>query len=76
MYILKKHFNQSKGELNSEKKDNYEQTLSAYKKLVENVETLADLLNEQMPDLPIDGIVFFFSIHSIYVNYLLRNFNF
>jgi hypothetical protein len=47
----------TKGELNSEKKEKYDQALVAYKKLVENVEILADLLGESMPELPIDGLM-------------------
>ena len=46
---------QTKGELSTEKKERYEQTLVTYKKLVENVEILADLLNEEIPDLPLEG---------------------
>jgi hypothetical protein len=50
--------------LNAEKKDKYEQSLQAFKKLLENTEIFADLLNEKMPELPIDGIfvLFFFLI--------------
>lgn len=46
---------QTKGEVSQEKKEKYEQSLSAFKKLLENAEVLADLLGEQMPELPVDG---------------------
>ncbi|RNA18662.1 regulator of nonsense transcripts 2 isoform X1 [Brachionus plicatilis] len=45
---------QTKGELHSDKKEKYEQAFSAYRKLSENSEVLADLLAEQMPHLPND----------------------
>jgi hypothetical protein len=48
-------FNQTKGELNADKKEKYDQAIVAYKKLVENVEVLAELLSEKVPDLPMDG---------------------
>jgi hypothetical protein len=62
-YYYSISFFKTKGELNAEKKDKYDQAVVAFKKLVENVEVMAELLSEQMPDLPIDGngrfIVFF-----------------
>ncbi len=45
---------QTKGELNSERKDKYDQALQSFKKLVENAEIFAEMLNEQMPELQID----------------------
>jgi hypothetical protein len=45
----------TKGELNAEKKEKYEQAYNTFKKLSENTEILADLLGEKIPDLPIDG---------------------
>ena len=56
---MKKHFYflfiKTKGELNAEKKEKYEQAYNTFKKLAENTEILADLLGETIPDLPIDG---------------------
>lgn len=49
---------QTKGEVSSEKKEKYEQSLGNFKKLMENADLLADLLGEQMPELPIDGRFF------------------
>lgn len=49
----------TKGELHSEKKEKYDQYLTGFKKMLEHVETLADLLNEQVPDLPMDGKIHF-----------------
>lgn len=45
---------QTKGELNSDRKDKYEHSLQTFKKLIENAEVFADLLNEIMPELPSD----------------------
>ncbi len=45
---------QTKGELNSERKDKYDQALQSFKKLTENAEIFAEMLNEQMPELPLD----------------------
>ena len=47
---------QTKGELHSDKKDKYELTLQSFKKLMENAEIFADLLNEKMPVLPADEV--------------------
>lgn len=47
---------QTKGELHSDKKDKYELTLQSFKKLIENAEIFADLLNEKMPVLPVDEV--------------------
>ena len=59
-------FIQTKGELNVEKKEKYEQSINFYKKLIENTETFSDLIGEPMPELPIDGsrirIIFFFLV--------------
>ena len=51
---------QTKGEVSAEKKEKYEQTVSNFKKLLENAEVLGDLLGEQMPELPADGLFFLF----------------
>jgi hypothetical protein len=48
----------TKGELNAEKKEKYEQSISAYRKLLENTEAFAELLGETMPDLPVEGMKF------------------
>ena len=40
-----------------DKKEKCDQASVAYQKLLQNTEILADLLAEQMPDLPIDGML-------------------
>ncbi len=51
--------------MNSEKKEKYEQAIVAYKKLVENVEVLAELLCEKMPDLPMEGKIASYNLNNI-----------
>jgi hypothetical protein len=43
--------------LSVDKKEKCDQASVAYQKLLQNTEILADLLAEQMPDLPIDGML-------------------
>ncbi|XP_036368923.1 regulator of nonsense transcripts 2 isoform X3 [Octopus sinensis] len=43
---------QTKGELSNERKENYETAIVNYQKLQQNTYTLADLLDEEIPDLP------------------------
>ncbi|GAB1609122.1 regulator of nonsense transcripts 2-like isoform X2 [Argonauta hians] len=43
---------QTKGELSNERKENYEAAIVNYQKLQQNTYTLADLLDEDIPDLP------------------------
>lgn len=43
---------QTKGELSNERKENYEAAIINYQKLQQNTHTLADLLDEDIPDLP------------------------
>ncbi|XP_041348866.1 regulator of nonsense transcripts 2-like isoform X2 [Gigantopelta aegis] len=45
---------QTKGELSTERKENYESALTSYQKLQANALTFADLLDEDLPDLPDD----------------------
>ncbi len=53
-------FQKTKGELNAEKKEKYEQNYNSFKKLLENMEILADLLGVTMPELPHDGKVIWY----------------
>ncbi len=49
-------FIQNRGEINQEIKDKYEQANSTFQKLLQNTETMADLLEQTMPELPIEGL--------------------
>lgn len=51
---LNKKIMESKGELSSERKEKLEALQSSYEKLLASTQTLSDLLNEPMPDLPKD----------------------
>ncbi|CAF0868258.1 unnamed protein product [Didymodactylos carnosus] len=51
-----KRMMESRGELNQETRDKHEQALISFQKLLQNTETLADLLEEAMPELPIEEI--------------------
>uniref|UniRef100_A0A646QJ82 Regulator of nonsense transcripts 2 n=1 Tax=Hemiscolopendra marginata TaxID=943146 RepID=A0A646QJ82_9MYRI len=44
----------TKGELNNERKEKYEAALTAYQKLLNNTQQFADIIDEDMPDLPQD----------------------
>ncbi|XP_077976967.1 regulator of nonsense transcripts 2-like isoform X2 [Glandiceps talaboti] len=45
---------QMKGELSSDRREEYEKAQAAYQKLLVNTSTFSDLLDEDMPDLPED----------------------
>ncbi|XP_048123551.1 regulator of nonsense transcripts 2 [Alosa alosa] len=47
----------SKGELSEDRHKQYEEFATSYQKLLANTQTLADLLDENMPELPIDKTV-------------------
>lgn len=44
----------TKGELSSERQDKYETVLSAYTKLLANVEAFSDVVDEEMPQFPVE----------------------
>ncbi|CAF4826931.1 unnamed protein product, partial [Rotaria sp. Silwood2] len=52
---LMKRTMENRGEINQEIKDKYEQTNTAFQKLLQNTETMADLLEQTMPELPVEG---------------------
>ncbi|KAG1932589.1 regulator of nonsense transcripts 2 isoform X2 [Pimephales promelas] len=47
----------SKGELSEDRHKQYEEFATSYQKLLANTQTLADLLDENMPELPLDKTV-------------------
>lgn len=47
----------SKGELSEDRHKQYEEFATSYQKLLANTQTLADLLDENMPELPQDKTV-------------------
>lgn len=47
----------SKGELSEDRHKQYEEFATSYQKLLANTQSLADLLDENMPDLPQDKTV-------------------
>ena len=47
---------QSKGELSQDKKESYEATHQSFQKLLQNTKNLADLLEEIVPELPIEKL--------------------
>lgn len=51
---LNKKIMESKGELSAERKEKLEALQNSYEKLMASTQTLSDLLNEPMPELPID----------------------
>ncbi|CAF3380022.1 unnamed protein product [Rotaria socialis] len=51
---LMKRTMENRGEINQEIKDKYEQTNTTFQKLLQNTETIADLLEQTMPELPIE----------------------
>lgn len=51
---LNKKIMESKGELSNERKEKLEILQNSYEKLLASTQTLSDLLNEPMPDLPKD----------------------
>ncbi|CAF4416748.1 unnamed protein product, partial [Didymodactylos carnosus] len=46
----------NRGELNQDTRDKHEQTVQSFQKLFQNTETLADLVEEAIPELPIEEI--------------------
>eukprot|EP00123_Amoebidium_parasiticum_P016187 comp23320_c0_seq2/m.38380 comp23320_c0_seq2/g.38380 ORF comp23320_c0_seq2/g.38380 comp23320_c0_seq2/m.38380 type:complete len:1223 (-) comp23320_c0_seq2:468-4136(-) len=50
------HIMQTKGDLNQERKDKYEELLKQHEKLTTATSTLADLLDRDLPDLPVREI--------------------
>lgn len=48
---------QTKGELSTERRESYENALATYQKLHGNTSTYADLLDEDMPDLPEEDLM-------------------
>lgn len=69
----------SKGELSEDRHKQYEEFATSYQKLLANTQSLADLLDENMPELPQDKTVqegvwphiFFFFLILYPVNFLL-----
>lgn len=51
---LHKKILESKGEVSNDRKEKLESLQSAYEKLISSAQTLSDLLNENLPDLPKD----------------------
>ncbi|XP_026066042.1 regulator of nonsense transcripts 2-like isoform X2 [Carassius auratus] len=47
----------SKGELSEDRHKQYEEFATSYQKLLANTQTLADLLDENMPELPVDKTI-------------------
>lgn len=47
----------SKGELSEDRHKQYEEFATSYQKLLANTQSLADLLDENMPELPQDKTV-------------------
>lgn len=50
---------QNRGEVNQEMKDKYDQANTTFQKLLVNTETMADLLEQPMPELPVEGQIDF-----------------
>ncbi|CAF4014532.1 unnamed protein product, partial [Adineta steineri] len=46
----------NRGEINQEIKDKYEQANTTFQKLLQNTETMADLLEQTMPELPVEEV--------------------
>ncbi|UJR26480.1 hypothetical protein I4U23_007807 [Adineta vaga] len=53
---LMKRSMENRGEINQEIKDKYEQANTTFQKLLQNTETMADLLEQTMPELPIEEV--------------------
>ncbi|CAF1357416.1 unnamed protein product [Rotaria sordida] len=53
---LMKRTMENRGEINQEIKDKYEQANTTFQKLLQNTETMADLLEQPMPELPIEEV--------------------
>lgn len=53
-YYFSRRILHSKGELSEDRHKQYEEFAMSYQKLLANSQSLADLLDENMPDLPQD----------------------
>jgi len=51
---LMKRTLENRGEINQEMKEKHDQVTNTFQKLLQNTETLADLLDQSMPELPIE----------------------
>lgn len=57
LFYLFRRILHSKGELSEDRHKQYEEFATSYQKLLANTQSLADLLDENMPDLPQDKTV-------------------
>ena len=57
IYFSLRRILHSKGELSEDRHKQYEEFATCYQKLLANTQSLADLLDENMPDLPQDKTV-------------------
>lgn len=55
--LLLRRILHSKGELSEDRHKQYEEFATSYQKLLANTQSLADLLDENMPELPQDKTV-------------------
>ncbi|CAF3326315.1 unnamed protein product [Rotaria sp. Silwood1] len=53
---LMKRTMENRGEINQEIKDKYDQANTTFQKLLQNTETMADLLEQTMPELPVEEV--------------------
>lgn len=56
-FLLFRRILHSKGELSEDRHKQYEEFATSYQKLLTNTQSLADLLDENMPELPQDKSV-------------------
>lgn len=56
-FLLLRRILHSKGELSEDRHKQYEEFATSYQKLLANTHSLADLLDENMPELPQDKTV-------------------
>lgn len=56
-FLLFRRILHSKGELSEDRHKQYEEFATSYQKLLANTQSLADLLDENMPELPQDKTV-------------------
>ena len=56
-FFLFRRILHSKGELSEDRHKQYEEFATSYQKLLANTQSLADLLDENMPELPQDKTV-------------------
>lgn len=57
IFVLFRRILHSKGELSEDRHKQYEEFATSYQKLLANTQSLADLLDENMPELPQDKTV-------------------